>query len=218
MTLHVPIVCVVTRARGASGSPERTALLSRLTAAADAGASFIQVREKHLDDRQLLAFLEELLAAVRGTGCRVLLNDRIDIAIAAGAHGVHLKSDGVGVQDVRTIVPAGFIVGRSVHSEREAVETENAGGCDYAFFGTVFPSPSKADDHPIAGVDALRQVCASVSLPVVAIGGITPPRAAEAARAGAAGVAAITLFTEAADIRQAVLALRDALTANRRNV
>lgn len=218
MTLAPPIICVVTRARGAAGSGERRVLLSRLRQMAQAGASMIQVRERHLDDRSLLRFLEELLDAAAGTDCKVLVNERTDIALAAHADGVHLKSDSVAVEEVRRLSPSGLLVGRSVHSDAEAVAVEHAGGCDYLFFGTVFPSSSKPDDHPVAGLAALRRVCGRVSLPVVAIGGINPARALDAAHAGAAGVAAISLFAEAGDPAALVSALRDALTAHQRHV
>lgn len=210
--LAAPIVCVVTRARGARGTPERAALTDRLVAAASSGATMIQVRERLLEDRALADFVRDLVAAIRGTGCAVTVNNRPDIAIAAHAAGAHLKSGAIAAADVRRISPAGFIVGRSVHSEEEAVAVEEAGGCDYLIFGTVFPSASKPDDHPIAGIEGLRRVCASVSLPVVAIGGITVGRAAAIRAAGAAGAAAISLFVDAADIPGAVRSLRDALT------
>jgi len=213
-----PMICIVTRARGAAGSRERIALVSRLAAAADAGATMIQVRERHLDDRALLAFVRELLDATRATACAVSVNDRLDIVLATGAQGVHLKSDGVSVSDVRRVAPPGLIVGRSVHSEAEAIATEAEGGCDYLFFGTVFPSASKPTDHPVAGSEGLRRVCDSVSLPVVAIGGVTTARTAEVVRAGAAGVAAISLFVEAADVVRLVTSLHHALTGHQGRV
>lgn len=212
VALPRPFICVVTRARGASGSTERTILLRRLGAAAAAGASMIQVRERHLDDRALTVFVQELMSSTAKTSCAVLVNDRTDIALASGAAGVHLKSGGVGAGEVRRIVPAEFLVGCSIHSREEACQVERAGGCDYLTFGTVFPSPSKPEDHPVAGVEALRRVCASVSLPVIAIGGITPAVAAEVASTGAAGVAAISLFADSPDVSLAVGELRLALT------
>jgi thiamine-phosphate pyrophosphorylase len=187
-------------------------LLDRLRSAAEAGATMIQVRERLLDDRALAFFVGELVARTRDTACRVVVNDRTDIALAAGADGVHLKDRSVTAADVRRLAPPPFIVGRSVHAEQDAWEAERAGGYDYLIFGTVFPSASKPDDHPIAGVDALRRVCARVALPVVAIGGVTPARAREIAAAGAAGAAAISLFAEAGDIAAAVASLRHALT------
>ena len=207
-----PIVCVITRVRGLTGSPERLALLGRLHAAASAGAAFIQVRERQLSDRSLVQFVRELIDRTRDTACRVIVNDRPDIAIAAGAAGVHLKDRSLAAADVRRIAPDGFIIGRSVHSEDDAEATEAAGGCDYLLFGTVFPSASKPDDHPIAGIDALKRVCARVSLPVLAIGGINASRAQSVAAAGAAGAAAISLFAEASDMAATVSALCVALT------
>lgn len=210
--LRVPIVCVISRARGAQGSAERAVLMDRLAAAARAGATMIQVRERLLDDRALAAFVRDLVVATSATGCQVIVNNRPDIALAAGAAGVHLKSDSMAASDVRRIAPRPFVVGRSVHSADEAVAAEDAGGCDYLVFGTVFPSSSKPDDHPVAGTDGLYRVCARVSLPVVAIGGITAARARTARTAGAAGIAAISLFSESADIGDAVLSVRNALT------
>jgi thiamine-phosphate pyrophosphorylase len=214
MPLTPPLVCVVTRARGASGTPERARLLDRLSVAAAAGASMIQVRERQLDDRRLLAFVQEVTAAVRASGALVLVNDRTDVALAAGADGVHLKSDAPSAAAVRQIVPSGFVIGRSIHTVRDARAAADAGGCDYLLFGTVFPSRSKQEDHPIAGVEALRQVCLSVQLPVLAIGGITETRADDVAAAGASGVAAISLFAESRDVAATVGALRRALTGS----
>jgi len=218
MPLDAPIVCVITRGRGTRGSQEQLTLLRRLGAAMHAGATMIQVRERHMDDRSLLAFVRELVAASHGTTSRVVVNDRADIALAAGAHGVHLKSDGVAVADVRRLLPADAIVGRSVHGVDEASAVAAAGACDYLIFGTVFPSSSKTEDHPVAGIDALTRVSRSVQLPVVAIGGINVSRAIAAQKAGAAGVAAISLFTEAPEMDRVVQELRHALTSKEGNV
>lgn len=209
--LRRPVICVVTRARGASGSADRRRLLDRLSEAAAAGASMIQVRERHLDDRQLLVFLDELSQAISGTDTALVVNDRTDMALAAGLAGVHLKSHAPSVADVRRLVPEDCLVGRSVHSVEEAVEAERHGG-DYLVFGTVFRSASKPEGHPIAGTAGLAAVCRAVSLPVVAIGGITIDRARDVLRAGAAGAAAIGLFAETPDMRATVEGLRAALT------
>lgn len=207
-----PAVCVITRGRGRHGSHERRALIDRLAGAAAAGATMVQVRERQFDDRVLLAFVREVIETVRSAGTLVLVNDRTDVALAAGADGVHLKSTAPSVTDVRRIVPEAFVVGRSVHSEAEAAEMESAGGCDYLLFGTVFPSASKAADHPVAGVAALNAVCNRVQLPVIAIGGISVERVRSVADAGAAGVAAISLFAESADVAGTVRAIHAALT------
>ncbi|HVL65662.1 MAG TPA: thiamine phosphate synthase [Vicinamibacterales bacterium] len=217
MAWNLPIVCVITRARGETGSAERGRLLQRLSEAADAGASIVQVRERQLDDRRLAGFVGEVKAAIGRTSARVLVNDRTDIALAAGADGVHLKSDGPPMSDVRRIVRGPFVIGRSVHSVAEAAAAARD-GCDYLLFGTVFPSRSKPDSHPIAGVAELADVCRAVAVPVIAIGGITPERAAAVREAGAAGVAAISLFADAPDTGAVVAALRSALTLPRGNV
>ena len=214
MSLSIPIVCVVTRVRGRAGSPERATLLERLADAARCGASLIQIREGQLDDRTLVAFAVELHQAVAGTSCRVLFNDRPDLARAAGVDGAHLRSDGVSAVDARRVLASDAIVGRSVHSPEEARAAERNGGCDYLIFGTLFPTVSKPSDHPVAGLEQLREVCESVSLPVVAIGGITARNAADVRAAGGAGAAAITYFAEAPDLGRATAELRTALTRN----
>ena len=207
-----PSICIVTRGRGTAGSDERLKLVGRLGAAARAGADTIQIRERHFDDRSLLQFARDVIAAVRPLGTRVIINERIDIALAGGADGVHLKSDGPGVLDVRRIVPDAFLIGRSVHTKEEARAVANEGGCDYLFFGTVFRSSSKPDDHPLAGIAGLRDTCVAVSLPVLAIGGISLARVPEVRAAGAKGIAAISLFAEAPDIAGVTASIRDALT------
>ena len=218
MRLQPPIICIVTRGRGVSGSTERGVLLERLAAGAAAGASMIQIRERQFDDRQLVTFVREVKQAVEPTGTRVIVNDRADIAIAADADGVHLKGDAAPAADVRRILPDRYLLGRSVHSVDDARAAADGGGCDYLFFGTVYPSSSKPDHHRISGPSELAAVCRAVSLPVVAIGGITAPRAHEAFAAGAGGVAAISFFAESRDVGGAVHALRGALTLPRGNV
>ena len=214
MSLARPVVCVVTRVRGTAGSAERERLLERLTAAAAAGATLIQVRERLLSDRDLLAFTQDLVSRLEPTGAGVLVNDRLDVALAAGAHGVHLKSDGPGAADVRALAPPGFIIGRSIHSEGEATAVSREGGLDYLLFGTVFRSESKPEGHVPAGLEALARACAATVLPVVAIGGIELECAPDVARTGAAGIAAIGLFAGAPDVASVVSRLRDALTVS----
>jgi thiamine-phosphate pyrophosphorylase len=172
----------------------------------------IQVRERQLDDRSLLDFVREVVEAARGTDCAVIVNDRPDLALAAGADGVHLKADGVLGADICSLTDKRLLIGRSVHSVGDAVAAEKHGGYDYLLFGTVFPSSSKPTGHTIAGVSGLHDVCRSVLLPVLAIGGITPARARELAAAGASGVAAISFFGEAPDMAEAVRALQGSLT------
>jgi thiamine-phosphate pyrophosphorylase len=160
-------------------------------AAARAGVDLVQVRERGLEDRALVALAVALRDAMSGAGARMIVNDRIDVALAAGANGVHLPASALPCARARAIVPDGFLVGRSVHSAAEAVTAEGSGGCDYLIFGTVFESASKPAGHRVAGVRALAEVCAAVRLPVLAIGGITTARIPDVVRAGAAGIAAV---------------------------
>lgn len=158
------------------------------------GVDVVQVRERDLDDRTLLILVEQIVAAVTGTATQVLVNGRADVAISAGAHGVHLRGDSPPASRVRAIVPPGFILGRSVHSLAEIDAAVADGACDYLMFGTVFPSAGKPPGHPVAGLDALAEACRRSPIPVIAIGGIDPPRIAAIAQSGAAGFAAVAMF------------------------
>jgi thiamine-phosphate pyrophosphorylase len=171
-------------------------VLAVVTEAAAAGIDLVQIRERDLHDRELFALTRAAVAVVSATRTRVVVNDRTDVAISAGAHGVHLRGDSIAAARVRRLVPTGFLIGRSVHSLHEAQDVDREGAVDYLLFGTVFTSPSKGAGHPVAGLDALSRVCAGVRTPVLAVGGVDEVRAVDAARAGARGVAAITLFTQ----------------------
>lgn len=186
------MLMMVSDRRRFRGSLDR--LAAAIVRAARAGVDVVQVRERDLDDRALTGFVRRAVAGVRGTGARVVVNGRLDVALAAGAAGVHLRANCLPAPRARTLVPRGFLIGRSVHSLAEAQAVEAEGGCDYLVFGAVFPSTSKPEGHQPAGLAALRQVCDAVRLPVVAIGGIDGARASDAARAGAKGVAGIEVF------------------------
>jgi thiamine-phosphate pyrophosphorylase len=170
------------------------ALVERAAAAARGGAAIVQVRERDLSDAALLALVRAVIAGVRGSGARVLVNDRVDVALAAGAAGVHLRGDGAPASRVRAIVPPGFVIGRSVHSLDDIDAAAAGGGCDYLMFGTVFPSAGKPAGHPVAGLEGLARACRRSPLPVIAIGGIAADREEDVARAGAAGLAAVGWF------------------------
>jgi thiamine-phosphate pyrophosphorylase len=189
------------------GAGWEDALVDRVSAAARAGIHLIQIRERDLDARPLMRLVERSVRAVRGTRARVVVNDRLDVALAAGAHGVHLPGSGVPAARVRRHVPAGFLVGRSIHAIDEAAEA----GVDYLIFGTVFETPSKPGVSA-AGVDALHAVAAATTTPVLAVGGMALARLEAVARAGAAGFAAVGLFVDSSPdglqviVRQASLA------------
>jgi thiamine-phosphate pyrophosphorylase len=190
------IRCLVTDRRrlagaGASFDHARHALLAQLQTAVSDGVDLIQVRERDLEAAALAALVDAVVSLVRGTTSRVVVNDRLDVALACRADGVHLRGDSIRTSDARRIAPSGFLVGRSVHTVDEA---SAAGGADYLIAGTVYPSPSKAQSTTLLGVDGLRAIVRAARAPVLAIGGVTAERFDEIAAAGAAGVAGIGLF------------------------
>jgi thiamine-phosphate pyrophosphorylase len=201
----LPIICLVT---GNRNDPSSTVNL--IAAAGAAGVDIVQIRERNLDDRALLDLTRRAVAATRETACRIVVNERLDVALAGGASGVHLRGNSFAGSRVRGIVPEGFLIGRSVHGVAEARAIAREGACDYIVFGTVFSSVSKPAGHPVAGLDALAAVCDAVELPVLAIGGITRQNAGDAASAGASGIAAIGLFDSAQSMPLTVAALRRA--------
>jgi thiamine-phosphate pyrophosphorylase len=163
------------------------------------GIDFIQIREKHLDDRDLFLLARNVVADARSTGCRILVNGRADVALAAGAHGVHLPSSGLRPDDLRPWLPDGFLVGVSVHSEDEAVRAWTC-GADYVLAGPINATPSKAGMGPPLGIARFRGICTSVPVPVLGLGGIDAGTVEAVLDAGAAGVAAIRLFQEGSEI------------------
>lgn len=201
--MSFPIICLVTAGRG-----REQPLLDLIVEAAHAGVDLIQIREHRLDDRALVNLTRRAVEATRGTNSRIVVNDRVDVALAAGASGVHLRGDSFAAGRIRTLAPPGFLIGRSVHDPAEAAAVEAGGGCDYLLFGTVFPSTSKRPTDPISGPRALREVCATVGLPVLAIGGISIENVSRVAASGAAGIAAISVFERGDPIAATVSLLR----------
>jgi thiamine-phosphate pyrophosphorylase len=213
-----PSLCLVTDRRAAapdarSVAAQLTALERQLDEAVEAGIDLIQLREGDLSARDLLALAARVANRARQTRTRVLVNDRADVSFGIQDVGLHLKSDGPPVPAVRPLGGRDRLIGRSAH---DPVDVRLAGGADYLIFGTVFPSASKPPGAPAAGVDALGRAAAAVTIPVLAIGGVTPERVAECQRAGAAGIAAIGIFLPpgrapgALGPRAAAVALRDA--------
>ena len=189
-----PVICMIT-ASARVGSNEDQALIERVGAAARAGVHLIQIRQPQLEGRALTRLVERSVLAAKGTAARILVNDRVDVALTAGAHGVHLRGDSMPAARVRAIAPLGFVIGRSVRSPGESARVAPDGNLDYLVFGTVFATRSKPGVDA-AGVDALAAACAGVGLPVLAVGGMTLSRLGAVARAGAAGCAAIGLFAD----------------------
>jgi thiamine-phosphate pyrophosphorylase len=175
--------------------------------AADAGVDLIHVRERDLEARELFDLAASVVQATRGSSAKVVVNDRVDVALTCGADGVHLRGDSIPAERVRAIAPPGFLIGTSVRSGGEAV---SAGGSDYLVAGTVFPTASKQGMTVFLGLDGLAAVVRATTLPVLAIGGMTVERAAGVAAAGARGVAGIGLFTDAdRPIKDVVRQLRE---------
>jgi thiamine-phosphate pyrophosphorylase len=157
------------------------------------GADWVQVRDKELPARDLLDLVRRVMALPNPHAARILVNSRVDVAIAAGAHGAHLPAGSIAPQTWRAIVQAGFLIGVSCHTMEEAIRAERE-GADYVIFGPVFAPLSKTSDLPPRGLDELRRVSGAVKIPVLALGGITKDNAQACVDAGAAGVAGITLF------------------------
>ena len=192
-----PIVCLVTDRRrlidrDPSAGTAQEALVRLAREAVDAGVDLIQIREAGLETAQLVDLVAAIVDLTRGAPTRVVVNDRLDVALAAGADGVHLRGDSVPPRAARTMAPPGFVIGRSVHRIGDA--REHAPAVDYLIAGTVFPTPSKPPGAPLIGPRGFAQIASAVAVPVLAIGGITTDRLREVAAAGGAGIAAIGLF------------------------
>lgn len=209
-----PLLCYVTDRAALAAEAKEEALLGMAKRAIAAGVDWIQIREKDLSGRSLVCLTRAFLQAAAGTSVRILVNDRLDVAVAAGAAGVHLGGESLPVQDVvkwcakyfaqpkssgEQKVATTFLVGKSCHSLQEALQAEGD-GASYIIFGPVFPTPSKLQFGSPQGIERLAEVCRRIRIPVLAIGGITAENAAECFRAGAAGIAAIRLFQQGSDL------------------
>jgi thiamine-phosphate pyrophosphorylase len=194
------------------------ALLRKIEVAAAAGVDWIQIREKDLSGKDCAdvtnkGWRRAAQAAAGGASpARILVNDRLDVALSEGAGGVHLGEHSLPVAEARRIADSrglgkDFLIGSSCHS-LEAAKAAERGGADYIFFGPVFATPSKAAYGAPQGLERLAEVCRSVCLPVLAIGGISLENAASCFAAGARGIAAIRLFQDAQDVKSLVQALR----------
>ncbi|HJV55722.1 MAG TPA: thiamine phosphate synthase [Methylomirabilota bacterium] len=175
-----------------------------------AGLRAVQLREKDLEVRALLALAEPLREATRRHGARLLINDRADVALAVGADGVQRTHTSLPVAALRGITPPGFLIGASAHSTAEAREAATE-GADFVVFGPVYDTPSKRRYGPPQGLAALEAAAAATPRPLLAVGGITPERVREVRAAGAAGVAVIGAVYGAARPADATKAFLDVL-------
>jgi thiamine-phosphate pyrophosphorylase len=177
-----------------------------------AGLPAVQVREKDLGAAELLALCRELRAATRDAGARLIVNDRVDVALAAGADAVQRTHTSLPIPAIRAIADTRLRIGASVHSLEEARAAAEL-GADWLVFGPVYDTPSKRAYGPPQGVSALAAVAAAVRVPVIAIGGITPERVREVREARAAGVAVISAILADESPAAATRRFRQALCA-----
>lgn len=210
-----PLLCYVTELRAISeraGENPTGVLVEKIGAAAQAGVNWIQIREKQLSGKECSALVRRALERVAEQRTSVLVNDRADVALALAAGGVHLAENSLPPQEVKQLVRTlgrekDFLVGVSCHSLSGAKVAAKA-GADYLFFGPVFRTPSKTAYGAPQGLERLAEVCRVVSVPVLAIGGITRDNGPACLSAGAAGIAAIRLFQDSGDLPELVRALR----------
>ncbi len=201
----LPRLHLVTDRRRCAGRDLREVVV----AAVEGGVGAVHLREKDLPARELLRLARELLSLVRPRGALLLVNDRLDVAMAAGADGVELPAAGLPVAEARRLWPGGLI-GASVHSPQEASSACDQ-GADFALLGTIYATGS----HPgqAGGGPELLRTAAAAACPLVAIGGINAANAREVMAAGASGIAVITALTLAADVASAARELRRAVEA-----
>jgi thiamine-phosphate pyrophosphorylase len=174
-----------------------------LSQALAAGVRAIQLREKDLDTIEVCHLGERLLSLTQRAGAALIINDRVDVAMALGADGVHLTRKSLPPDDARALVGSGMLVGISCHNVADVKEAV-AGGVDFVVLGPIFATPSKAPYGPPLGPGMLQQARAMCSLPILAIGGMTPSRVPEMVDAGADGVAAISAVLAVPDPGDAV--------------
>lgn len=203
--LRLPTLCLITDRQRCGESP----LEDVVDQAVKGGVNLIQLREKDLPAGELLALAIRLREVTRGRALLVI-NDRLDVAQAAGADGVHLPENGLPVAIARWLLGQHTLIGRSVHSEEAAVEAEQA-GADYVQLGTIYATESKPGVKP-AGPDLVRKVSAALATPILAVGGVQPDNAAEVIEAGASGVSVISAIETAADPQAAARQLVEAMS------
>jgi thiamine-phosphate pyrophosphorylase len=165
------------------------------------GVDFVQIREKDLDDRSLFELTLRVVDLAHGSKTRILVNGRADIALAAGADGVHLPSNSFRVSEIRPWSPKTFLIGVSVHSQKE-IRRAHKDGADYVLVGHLFETPSKSGYGNPLGLEFLHEACIGTSIPVIGLGGIRPDRIESVLSAGAAGVAGISLFQKKPEFSQ----------------
>lgn len=202
---------VITDHHAAAGRP----LLDLVRAALRGGATVVQLRMKHGSTRKMLALGQALHEVTRAAGVPLIVNDRLDVALALDAEGVHLGQEDLPAHLARRLIGPDRLLGVSVETVEQA-EQARRDGADYLGVGDLFGTPSKPDAGPPIGLEALRAIARAVPLPSVGIGGVTPENAGAVIDAGAAGVAVISAVIGAADPEQAARDLRAIVEQRRR--
>lgn len=174
------------------------------------GAWIIQLREKNASPKEFYEAAVGAIGVARKLGVRIIINDRVDIAIAAGADGVHLGQDDFPPEHARRLLGSGRIIGYSTHNLEQALEADSM-PADYVAIGPVFRTSTKLDPDPVVGLDGIREVKARISKPLVAIGGITLDRARSVIEAGADSVAVVSDLVSVGDITARTRLLLDVL-------
>ncbi|HYE14212.1 MAG TPA: thiamine phosphate synthase [Pyrinomonadaceae bacterium] len=212
--LKPPLTYLITPGKTSAGATpgreEFRRVLALVEDAIGAGVSLVQLREKRLPARALYELASAAAALARGSGTLILVNDRADVARAAGCDGVHLTATSLDARDVRRAFGGDFIIGVSTHSQDEA-RRARASGADFAVLGPVFETPSKLPYGPPLGLEAFAESARALApFPLVALGGVARENLSELFGAGAAGVAAIRMFAEAGDLAGLVREVRRA--------
>jgi len=186
-------------------------LVSLLQRVLTAGAPAIQLRERDLSARELVTLAREAQAVTASRRSQLLINDRIDVALALEGVGVHLRANSLPVSVARQLLGVQRLLGVSVHAIEEVLSAQSQ-GADYIVLGPIYETPSKQMFGPPLGIHTLEKACRLVRIPIIGIGGVTAARAREMRRAGAFGVAVITAVLGAADVESATRELLDAVT------
>jgi thiamine-phosphate pyrophosphorylase len=186
-------------------------LVSLLQRVLTAGAPAIQLRERDLSARELVTLACEVQAVTASRRSQLLINDRIDVALALEGIGVHLRGNSLPVSVARQLLGVQRLLGVSVHAVEEVLSAQSQ-GADYIVLGPIYETPSKKIFGPPLGIHTLEKACRLVRIPIIGIGGVTAARAREMRRAGAFGVAVITAVLGAADVESATRELLDAVT------
>lgn len=176
-------------------------------AAVAGGVTCVQLREKSCGTREFVDEARAVRALLAGTGVPLIVNDRIDVALAVGADGVHLGQTDMRITDARRLTGPSMLIGISAECLEDAVRAQ-AEGADYIGVSPVFSTPTKTDTAPPLGLAGIAAIRAAVSLPLVGIGGIGPANAAAVIRAGCDGIAVVSAIVSAADPRKAAAELK----------